>query len=90
MNEVANWNILLFLVTCASFNGNAQGNNPGPNPVAGGGVQGQGNNPNQNPVAGGGVQGQGNNPNQNPVAGGDVHAKGNIRMDMMTVCKFAK
>ena len=94
MNEVANWNILLFLVACSSFNGNAQnvhvqGNNPGPNQVAGG-VQGQGNKPNQNPVAGGGVQGQGNNPNQNPVAGEDVHAKGNIRMDKMTVCKFAK
>ena len=89
MNENANLNILLFLVTCASFNGNAQGNNPGPNQVAGG-VQRQGNNPNQNPVAGGGVQGQGNNPNQNPVAGGDVHAIGNIRMDMITVCKFAK
>ena len=87
MNEVANWNILLFLVTCASFNGNAQGNNPGPNQVAGG-VQRQGNNPNQNPVAGGGVQGQGNNPNQNPVAGGDVHAKGNIRMDKMPVFEF--
>ena len=56
MNENANLNILLFLVTCASFNGNAQGNNPGPNPVAGGGVQGQGNNPNQNPVAGGGTE----------------------------------
>ena len=89
MNEVANWNILLFLVTCASFNGIAQGNNPGPNQVAGG-VQGQGNNPNQNPVAGGGVQGHGNNPNHNPVAGGGVDVKGNIRMDKMTVCKFAK
>ena len=59
MNEVANWNILLFLVTCASFNGNAQGNNPGPNQVAGG-LQGQGNNPNQNPVAGGDVHAKGN------------------------------
>ena len=94
MNEVANWNILFFLVSCLSLKLNdqivqTQGNNPGPNQVAGG-VQGQGNNPNQNPVAGGGVQGQGNNQNQNPVAGGGVNVKGKIRMDKITVCKFAK
>ena len=95
MNEIANRNTFLFLVSCFCFNGNAQnlqvqGNNHGPNQVAGGGVQGPGNNPNQKPVAGGGVQGQGYDPNQNQVAGGGGKVKGNIQMEKMTVSKFFK
>ena len=65
MNAVANWITFIFLVSHFSFNGNAQNlqfqdNKPGPNQVAGGGVQGQGYDPNQNQVAGGGGKVKGN------------------------------